>query len=355
LALQVVAVTGVTQGVDTSTYSSQPVRRFVTEAAAINHRVPPKLGKYTAQLESEISFGNQNGAGTEIAVGIEQVASELTWNRLGEFEQHVVGYRQQSMGIQFASLGFFRNAWAIPSLYGNRLALLFGRDTSRRRVGGGNSDRRTTYAVHPLSDDREKFYRYTGGDTIQELKVGDRTIRIVRIDVVPRGVLPPRTVVFSGEMDLDADRRHIVRLRGAFAESGSESQGALGGLLKATKLEGIAYVELVNSEIEQEFWLPTYQRFHGPDHRRREGRFSHRIAVPRLSDRAPGGGEARGDGYTAGQTASAIDRAERYPWGVRSMAREHRKRHVGNARDGFRRCFPSALAGHRPSGDDGAG
>lgn len=261
LALQIVAVTGVTERVDTSTYTSPILKRFVMDAAALNHRVPPALGKYTARLESEISIGNQNGAGLEISVGIEQVASELSWNRRGEFEQHVVGYRQQALGIQFASLGFFRNAWAIPSLYGNRLALLFGRDTSRSRTGGGSSDRRTTYAVHPLSDDREKYYRYAGGDTIQELKVGDRTIRIVRVEVVPRGVLPPRSVVFSGEMDLDAERSHIVRLRGAFSETGTETQGPLGGILKATKLEGIAFVELVNSEIEQQFWLPTYQRF----------------------------------------------------------------------------------------------
>ncbi len=261
LALQVIAVTGVTQGVDTATYSSSSVRAFVLEATRLNHIVPSKLGKYTAQLESEISIGNQNGAGYEMAVGLEQVASELSWKRTGEFEQHVVGYRQQAMGMQFATLGFFRNAWAVPSLYGNRLALLFGRDTAQRRIGGGNNDRRTTFAVHPLSDDREKYYRYTGGDTIQLLKVGDRTIRIVRVDVVPRGRLPARSVVFSGEMDLDADRKHIVRLRGAFSVAGDEPQGPLGGLLKATRLEGIAYVELVNSEVEQQFWLPSYQRF----------------------------------------------------------------------------------------------
>ena len=261
LALQIVAVTGVTHGVDTSTYATAALERLVVEAARINHRVPASLGKYHAKLESEISLGNQNGAGSERAVSIEEVASELTWMRTGEFEQHVVGYRQQSLGFRLATLGFFRNAWAVPSLYGNRLALLFGRDTTPLRRGGPNNDRRTTYAVHPLSDDRERFYRYTGGDTIEALKVGDRTIRIVRLDVVPRGILPPRTVVFSGEVDLDVDRKHIVRMRGAFASTGDAAQGAIAGVLNATRLDGIAFVELVNSEVNGEFWLPTYQRF----------------------------------------------------------------------------------------------
>ena len=261
LAFQVVAVTGVTHGVDTSTYATSALERLVVEAAKINHRVPAGLGRYRAKLESEISLGNQNGAGSEVAASIEEVASELTWLRTGEFEQHVIGYRQQSLGLQLATLGFFWNSWAVPSLYGNRLALLFGRDTTTRRRGTCNNDRRTTYAVHPLSDDRERFYRYAGGDTIEALKVGDRTIRIVRVDVVPRGVLPPRTVVFSGEVDLDVDRKHIVRMRGAFASTGDATTGAIAGVLKATRLEGIAYVELVNNEVNGEFWLPSYQRF----------------------------------------------------------------------------------------------
>ena len=261
LALQIIAVTGVTQGVDTATYKTPALRALVLEAARINHRVPATLGRYHAQLESEISIGATNGVGAENSLTLEQVASDLTWNRLGEFEQHVIGYRQQAAGLQFSTLGVLQNSWAVPSLYGNRLALLFGSDTGRRGIGRGSNDRRTMFAVHPLSDDRERYYRYAGGDTIQELKVGDRTIRIVRIDVAPHGILPARSVVFTGEVDLDVDRKHIVRMRGAFAVAGDEPQGALNGILKATRLEGIAYVELVNSEVNQEFWLPSYQRF----------------------------------------------------------------------------------------------
>ena len=86
------------------------------------------------------------------------MASDLAWERTGEFEQHVTGYRSQSLGPQFSSLGFFRNAWAVPSLYGNRLALLFGRDSSSRPRRGRKTgaDDATSWAIHPLADDREK-------------------------------------------------------------------------------------------------------------------------------------------------------------------------------------------------------
>jgi hypothetical protein len=256
---------------DTATYSSPALRRLVSEAALLNNRVPAALGRYRARLESEITLGERDGAGHETEESIEQVASELQWSRTGDFEQHVTGYRAQSIGIQFATIGFFRNAWVVPSLYGNRLSLLFGVDTTRRRVGiggsrpsasGGDANPRTPLiAVHPLSVDRESLYRFSGGDTVEHLKVGDRDIRIVRVLVEPKAALPYRIVVFSGELDLDADRRHVVRMRGSFASTSERPPTGLGGLLSTARPTGIAFVELVNSEVNQEFWLPSYQRF----------------------------------------------------------------------------------------------
>ena len=244
---------------DTATYSSAAVRALVVEAARINHRVPPTLGRYHANLESEISVGTHDGGGAEMSASIEQVASTLTWARTGEFEQRVIGYRAQALGLEFATIGFLRNSWAVPSLYGNRLALLFGRDTARSGIRGANA-RRTMFAVHPLADDRERVYRYSGGDTVENLRVGDREIRIVHIEVVPKAKLPSRTILFSGEIDLDVDRMNVVRMRGAFASSG-EPDSPLSTLLGPTRLQGIVYVELVNSEVNQQYWLPSYQRF----------------------------------------------------------------------------------------------
>lgn len=286
---------------DTSTYSTPAVRALVTEASRLNNRVPPTLGKYHATLESEISYGAREASGSEVSVSIEQVASALAWARTGDFEQHVTGYRSQSVGPQLATLGFFRYPWAVPSLYGNRLALLFGRDTARRtggrgappsgrgsasgggsggapgagrgrgappsggvqggeRIGGPRNLQGTTFTVHPLATDRERIYRYSGGDTVERLLVGDRQIRIVKIEVRPRANLPPHTAVFSGEVDLDVDRKHVVRMRGSFAMTGDPPSGPL-GLLKPAQLEGAVFVELVNGEVNQEYWLPSYQRF----------------------------------------------------------------------------------------------
>ncbi len=246
---------------DTATYQSPGLRALITEAARFNRRVPAGLGTYRAQMESEIAIGSQRPDQGEQSVSVEQVASELTWSRSGAFDQRITGYRSQSLGLQFASIGFFRNAWAVPSLYGNRLALLFGRDTARRRppVGRGRVDRSTVYAVHPLAEDRERIYRFRGGDTVQVLRVRDREIPIIRIDVEPKESVPDATVIFTGEVDLDATRKHIVRMRGYFARVGGAKPKF--DLLSQARLQGIAFVELVNSEVDQTFWLPSYQRF----------------------------------------------------------------------------------------------
>ncbi|MBL8998658.1 MAG: hypothetical protein JNL44_15200 [Gemmatimonadetes bacterium] len=247
------------QAADSLTYASPALRALVAEAAELNRRVPPGLGGYEARLESEISIGNRRSEGKEMSVSLEQVASRLTWDRTGRYAQTVVGYRSQSIGAAFASIGFFRSGWAIPSLYGNRLALLFGRDTSEARRRRNRRGGEPLFAVHPLADDREQFYRYAGGDTIITMRVGDRAIPIVRVTVSLRPDLPAKSVVFLGEMDLDASRRHIVRLRGYFAVVGGPKPRF--DILRDLGLQGVAYVEAVNAEAEGQFWLPAHQRF----------------------------------------------------------------------------------------------
>ncbi|MFA6165543.1 MAG: hypothetical protein WC700_02930 [Gemmatimonadaceae bacterium] len=260
LAIQV-PTAGPSWARDTTTYESAKLRAIIEDAVRANRRVPPALGSYTAQVESEIAIGSKRPDRGELSFSVEQVASTLKWDRTGAFEQRVTGYRSQALGLQFATVGLFRNAWAVPSLYGNRLALLFGRDTSERgpSVGRARTARATAFAIHPLAEDRERVYRYRGGDTVVTLRMNDREIPIVRVEVEVRPDVPRETVVFTGELDLDAVRQQIVRMRGYFSRVGGPAGRT--GLLNAARLQGIAFVELVNSELDQSYWLPSYQRF----------------------------------------------------------------------------------------------
>jgi hypothetical protein len=273
------------QRTDSLSYTSPALRTLVAEAAELNRRVPDELGGYRASLESEISIGNRRSEGMEMAVSLEQVASTLTWDRTGAYQQEVNGYRTQAIGTTFASLGLFRSGWAIPSLYGNRIALLFGRDTSdagrrRNRRRGGDP----LYAIHPLATDREQYYRFSGGDTVVIMRANGREIPIVRVKVALRPDVPAKSVVFLGEIDLDANRRHIVRLRGYFAVVGGPKPKF--DLLREAGLQGVAYVEAENAEVEGRFWLPLHQRFeaHATSNTVGDGRAVFRI-LTRFVDR----------------------------------------------------------------------
>ena len=247
-----------------STYSSPAVRALVERASIQNRRVPDSLRAYVARAESELAIAARQADGVEQTFAVEQTANVVRWRRDGTYEQRVVGYRSQSVGFTLSAVGMFRQAWLVPMLYGNRIALLLGQPDSaargdtprRRRARRGN----TTTAVHPFASDRGRVYRFSGGDTVATLRPGGREIPIARIHVEPQPERVTRpTTLFRGDIELDADRAHIVRMRGYF-ETVGRRPGTVTRLV-ASQIEAVAYVELENGEYDQQFWLPTYQRF----------------------------------------------------------------------------------------------
>jgi hypothetical protein len=242
-----------------STYSSAYVRQLVERASVSNRRIPDSLRGYQARVETEMAFIARQVDGTEQTFTVEQAASIARWKRTGEYEQRVIGYRSQSVGLTVSAVGFFRQAWTVPILYGNRITLLFGQQDSTRR----NTPRRrrvsAVIAVHPFAADRERLYRFSGGDTVVTIKPGGREIPIVRVHVEPQGErLTRRATAFQGDIELDEHRAQIVRMRGSFVDVGPKPR--VRSRLIASQVEAIAYVELENGEFDQQYWLPTYQR-----------------------------------------------------------------------------------------------
>ena len=234
----------------------QALRALLANASERNV-LPRSLISFTAQVESEISVLVRREEGTEAAALVEQVASQLRWNRTGFFDQHVVGYRAQQTGANVSMLSVFQTGWLNPVLYGNRLRIRSGtqRSSSRGRAPSRSAGTDTVPAVHPLAQDRERYYRYTGGDTIVIMRAGDRVIPIAHVRVQPRTDLTESVVLFDGEMDLDASRGTLVRLRGYFVRANAPRRG-----LVASLGEAVAFVEYENGERLGAYWLPVTQR-----------------------------------------------------------------------------------------------
>ncbi len=287
---------------DTATYATAALRGLVADAARGN-RVPDSLASYRARIESEIAVSARREDGQEALFGVEQVASVLRWTRAGYYDQHVVGDRARQSGLSFSLLSVARTGWATPLLYGNRLRLrreeerrpatdkigkvadkietrvagrIFRGGTASQAGAGRSAAADTVPVIHPLADDRDAYYRYTGGDTVVTLRLPNggpangapggapRVIPIVRVHVEPRGPVGGRTGLFEGDLDLDAVQHAVVRLRGRFLVASRPDRSVIARLRSAISPKGYAYVEYVNAERTSpsgaRYWLPATQR-----------------------------------------------------------------------------------------------
>jgi hypothetical protein len=64
---------------------------------------------------------------------------------------------------------------------------------------------------------------------------------------------------FDGEIDLDADRKQIVRMRGQFVVIGG-IPSRRERLYQSIGVVAVAYIEFVNAEVQGKYWLPAFQR-----------------------------------------------------------------------------------------------
>ncbi len=267
LALQVVVAAPDSGAMDsTRTFAPAALARTVRQAALRNANAPLSLRGYRARVTTEVAIVARREDGTEAVAGLEQMASDVRWQRPGTLEQNVTGYRAQELGPNLSSLTYLDRPWLVPVLYGNRMALFFGRDTTeraerRRRRAEERRERRNlpeVQAVHPFSPEGETVYRYSGGDTVATVRVSGRVIPIVRIRVEPRDGLDSPVSLFRGEIDLDGARHEIVRMRGQFLRLGERV--TLRERLVRVVAEPMAFVELENQELHGRYWLPARQR-----------------------------------------------------------------------------------------------
>lgn len=243
------------------------LRDVIERAVERNRIVPPSLHAYRARVESEIAMLTRRADDEESAVTLEQAQNEVRWQRSGAYEQHITGYRARQAGPSLSALAVLRTAWTIPMLYGNRLSLFFGSSSSLsgtsedtgETAAGGRAPKRATPAVHPFDSARDRVYDFSGGDTVAVIRTSTRAISIVRVLVEPKAVQETwPVVVFRGEIDLDAERGEIARMRGQFVTLGRN--GPQRQRLLVLPVSVVAFVDLESVEVDGRYWLPRFQR-----------------------------------------------------------------------------------------------
>jgi lipoprotein-anchoring transpeptidase ErfK/SrfK len=237
------------------TADSSALSALLAEAARVNSQIPDRLRAYRARIETEMSIVVLDSGGRERTTQLEQIASDVRWRAPDRYDQRVVGYRSQSIGPTFSLMSFF-GGWTVPTLYGNRLQLGVTAANDPNKVV--NAARRSL-AIHPLAANRDLYYLYEGGDTAVTLYSNARRIPIARVRVTPRPTPPGDAILFLGEMYLDADWKQIVRMRGRLVEVRNGKVTITAGS-RLPGVSGASFVELVNLEVNGEYWLPAFQR-----------------------------------------------------------------------------------------------
>jgi len=269
VALRSLSAQSAPAALEASRYSNAALAALVQEAS-VRNKLPVPLQGYSVNVETEIALIIRRADGTEVTGSVEQVASTLRWARTGLYDQRVQGHRVQQAGLSVSMLSLFRVGWLNPTLYGNRLRARQNTtsvDSStaaseRSARAARRSDAADTAAVvHPLAADRDRWYTYSGGDTVVTLQAGERRIPIVRVQVQPRDGITERGSLFRGELHLDASRGALVRMRGAFVRVGNWPQpGGLIARVSGSLVDAVAFIDYENAEREQAYWLPTVQR-----------------------------------------------------------------------------------------------
>ncbi len=254
-ALAVTGATATAAQEPVPVYESPALESLIAEAAATNSAIPERLRAYRARVETEMSVAVTDSAGRERTTQVEQIASEVRWRAPFRYDQRVVGYRTQSVGPTVSLMSLF-GGWTTPTLYGNRLQLGV---TPPRSGELRPRDANTGLTIHPLAPQRANYYTFSDADTVVVLFSRGRRIHVVSVRVTPRTDAPGDAVLFTGDLQLDAERKHVVRMRGRTVEiRGGRPVLATGSRLPGSS--GASFIELVNGEIDGEYWLPAYQR-----------------------------------------------------------------------------------------------
>jgi hypothetical protein len=229
---------------------------MIVQAASINSQIPDRLRAYRARVETEMAIALIDSGRRERTAQLEQIESDVRFRNPDRYDQRVIGYRNQSIGPTFSLMSIF-GGWTTPTLYGNHLQLGVTSATASNRA---INPRNASLAIHPLGASRNAYYMYTGGDTAVTLySTSGRRIPLARIRVTPRADAIGDAILFFGDMYLDADRKQIVRMRGRIVEL-KDGKVTLKSGSRLPGVSGATFVELVNVEVNGEYWLPAYQR-----------------------------------------------------------------------------------------------
>lgn len=231
----------------TALYDSPATEALVERVVRAGSRVPPELRDYRAEIRTGVylSLRSDSAAGGETPVTVDEFAGDVRWARDGGLLQTLRGHRVRlRIPVVYTVGGALEAPWVIPHLYGSRIDVFTFAATPRRP-----GRRRVSRALHPFSEIGRPYYRFTAGDTTR-IRVGDRTVRLLHVEVRPVRPPPEGRQLVVGGFDVDLDLAAVARARIGFTDGAGERGFSQVGV----------FFDLENGLWQDRFWLPYRQR-----------------------------------------------------------------------------------------------
>lgn len=236
---------GAQDSTEAPAYRTNLLRLLVTRAAA--RAATPARSR--AWLEQDAAAFSVRDDGRAIPMALYQRQGRLDWDADAGSAEHPAATRGETYDFDPLVTEALRPGWFVPSAAGDRFRLrqpirrppTLGDRLVRATLGRFATQPETLAVVHPLARDRERAYRFDGGDTVS-LALDGEAITAVRLRVRPR--LRPLVggAVFTGDVWLDARTLLLRRMRGRVDQRRTDVERARATILGDA--EPIAYVDL---------------------------------------------------------------------------------------------------------------
>lgn len=220
-------------------FDSPETEALVVRAIQASGEIPAELLDYRAEVHTtmQISIAADTVGVADLPATVDELVSEVRWQRQGYLRQEVVGHRMRVLApLPYTLATILEDVWVIPHLYGTRIYV---------PMAGAA-------AVNPFSASGPRYYRYQAEDTVR-IRLPDELLTLVPIAVRPRipiGEADAQLVV--GTFYVDVSRAAVARARVGFAGRDRVLPRTLG------QIE--TFIELENGLWDGRFWLPFRQR-----------------------------------------------------------------------------------------------
>lgn len=221
-------------------FDSPATEALVVRAIEVTGQIPSGLDDYRAEVQTtmQISIAADTTGVADLPATVDELVSEVRWNRQGYLHQDVLGHRMRVLvPLPYTLATILEDVWVIPHLYGARIYTPLGGPP----------------ALNPFSASGPRYYRYQAEDTVR-IRLPSETLTLVPVQVRPRVANAENADVrlLVGTFYVDTARGAVARARVGFAGRDRTLPRSLG------QIE--SFFELENGLWEGQYWLPFRQR-----------------------------------------------------------------------------------------------